>query len=111
LGAGRPHDGADGLGHAAPAADDSAHVALRHMQAKGDGVPSLVALDDDGLGVIDDRLGQVRQHVPGQGPDDAVDVFGVVVEIVVVVVYVGHDAAADPPVPVPTPAPAPAPVN
>jgi len=46
FGAGRPHHGADGLGHPAPAADDTAHVVGSDVEPQGDGVTALVGLYD-----------------------------------------------------------------
>lgn len=58
-----PHDGTESARDPSLAADHLADVLLRNVQAKYDGVVSLLFLDADGVGVVDQPLGQVRQEL------------------------------------------------
>src|SRR4051812_21697757 len=59
----RPHDRADGLGHPTPPADDLAHVVGRHVQREHDAAAALAHVDADGLGLVDDGLGEVLEDL------------------------------------------------
>src|ERR1700683_861743 len=81
----------DGLGRPAPPADDPAHVVGRHVQAHPQPAPALVGLDDHGLGVVGQRLGQVGEDGPRRAAVDRGDLVALpdalflLVQIVLVV--------------------------
>ncbi|HEX4217700.1 MAG TPA: hypothetical protein VHZ02_04995, partial [Acidimicrobiales bacterium] len=89
-GAGRSHQGADGLGDAAATTDDPAHVIGGDVDPEANGTVALLGVDDHRLGLRGDRVDQVGHHGQRRAARNAV--AGVVVVVVVVsrvdVVYI-----------------------
>src|SRR5439155_8504225 len=96
--AGGAHDGPDRLGDATPAADDAAEVVGRHVQPKHHTATAFLGLHHDGVGLVDDRAGDVGEHGAGRAALDAVAevVVDVVVELVEVVAAIGHALSTAP---------------
>src|SRR5580704_15791170 len=68
LGAGHVDQGADRLRGAATAADDPTHVLGGHVQVQAHATPPLFGFDHHGLGVVRQRLGEIRQHRQRRAP-------------------------------------------
>src|SRR3982751_1417125 len=73
LGAGGPHEGADGLGDAAAAADHLAHVVGGDARPQRQAAAVVLVLDPDAGGVVHDRLGDVGEHGAGGAAVGTVD--------------------------------------
>ena len=89
-----PDQGADGLGRAAPAADDPAHVVGRHVQAQPHRPRTLLGLDDHRVGLVGQRPGQVHRG-PSVGVEASLRLptssSSTVVVVVLVLVLEGVD--------------------
>src|SRR3954452_18715185 len=78
---GRPNDGADALGGAAPTSDNPAEVARTDLDLQLDATPGRHRLDADGVDVIDDRADHVGQHSGGRRSVERVGCIDVVARV------------------------------